>query len=209
MAVTQITHLRYIGLSTDTKPIAGVVRGARFLETDHNVEEYVFDGSSWVSFNPVITQEQDQRVHNGQTWIISSLFEGVSSDAFADIVLTVPASGFLLIFLQASEGAAFGHVYEGPTVTGGTGTSALVYNAKRSVGQSGAPTAVAGQTVTDVGTELLTWYNGGGTGGNAQGGGFARDTQMDITEGLYLYRLQNKKGSAADMSWELSAYESE
>ena len=37
---------RYVGLSTDTKPTAGVAAGATFDETDTGYR-WVYDGSAW------------------------------------------------------------------------------------------------------------------------------------------------------------------
>lgn len=48
MAVQLVTNiLRYIGLSTDTKPTSVPV-GSMFLATDIGCN-YLYDGSSWVS----------------------------------------------------------------------------------------------------------------------------------------------------------------
>lgn len=208
MTVVQHSQLLYSGLSTDVKPTVGVVTGSRFIETDHNIEAYLWDNFSWHPLFNVVSLEQNQRVHNGQMWIISALYEAVADDANADLIFTVKAPGMHMTFRVASQGAIFAHIYENPTVTGATGTTALVINARRETGDGGAPTAIAGQTVTNVGTEIMTWYAPGGSGGNAQGGALTHEIEIALEEAaVYLFRMTNKKGNAADMSWALNAYE--
>ena len=48
MAVILLKHYeRYIGLSTDVKPVNGVPRGSTFFEEDTS-KLYAFDGAAWV-----------------------------------------------------------------------------------------------------------------------------------------------------------------
>ena len=56
MAVLQETRIeRYIGLSTDTKPV-GVPVGSKFYEYDTRVEFITYDGTNWLTTPPAIKE---------------------------------------------------------------------------------------------------------------------------------------------------------
>lgn len=206
MAFRQLTVYEYLCLSTDTKTIVGINIGARCYETDAS-EWFIFDGSAWFELEQPVIQTEHKRVHLGKEWDISAIYDAVVDDANADLVVTTGVKELHVLHNEAASGDAYGYVYEAPTVTGGTGTPATVMNSNRVVGDAGAPTALVDPTITDVGTKLVQWFSPGGTGGKASGEGGSRDTEIVLAPSTdYLFRLTNKKGNNAIISWTLHAY---
>ncbi len=207
MAFIKLSDYEYIALAADVKTTAGVFIGSRTREYDTG-EEYFFDGTAWREIDRVVVTIEHKQVHNGRMWDISTLFEAVEDDAVADLVLEVGSEELYIDFTEMSAGAAHCTIHEGPTVTAATGTAANVKNANRTTGDSGAITALKGPTITGTGTELVAWYSAGGTGGNSDGGQTGRESGMILKINTkYLFRVTNKKGNAADISWLIHAYE--
>lgn len=205
MTFKKVTQLGYIALSTDVKSTDGVVFGAKLLETDSG-RSYVYDGTSWINFDPVNIPWSHHRIHMGKTFYISHLFEAVADDANADIILTVGAVELHMIFSIAAEGSSHGFLTEGPDFS--VGSTLTPRNADRDEGDGGAPTAVHTPTVTDVQAVLIEEYIPGGSGGNASGGAaeWEREWNLLPTED-YLFRVTNKSGGTADISIIIQAYE--
>ena len=206
MAHRKLTEYLYLALSSDVKTTVGVTTGARTTETDTDTD-WCFDGIIWYKLSNVTFSVEHKRVHEGVMWDISELYETVGNNNEANLVIehTIQLHA---AFQIASEGAAFVSIFEAPTITGGTGTNAIITNARRPTGDSGAPTALKNPTITDDGTKLAEWYSPGGSGGNANGWAADRLSEIILTaDTKYLFRMVNKKGGNADMSWVLHAYE--
>ncbi len=207
MTFVRLSEYECVALAADVKTIAGTVIGAHCLEYDTG-EEWYFDGTAWREIDRVVVQIEHKQVHNGRMWDISGLFISIADDAVADLVLEVGSDELYIDTTESSAGDRHGSIHESPTVTGGTGSAALVKNANRATGDSGAITALKGPTITNTGTLLVEWYSSGGTGGNATGGQAGRESGMILKMNTkYLFRLTNKKGNAADISWLIHAYE--
>ncbi len=206
MTVVKLQGGNYMGLSTDDKPTSDVPPGVRFTEYD-NDRNWIFDGASWREIEDVVLDSPHKWVHLGKMWAISGRFLSVADSAHADMVLEVGAIGLHVIWETRSAGDHHGSIHEAPTVTT-AGTPATVSNQNRNIGDAGAPVGKKSPTITDTGTELLTWLLPGGTGGQASGG--MRPSREEIVfapNTKYLFRSTNKKGQTADMCWMLHAYE--
>lgn len=204
MAFTKLSDYWYTALSTDVKITVGVIIGARLIEYDTDIQ-WVFDGTTWREIEGVNIPYEHKRVHLGKMWDISALFEAVADDASADVVIehTIELHA---VYGIAAAGAGHIFIYEAPTIS--SGTSAVVANACRPIGDDGAPTGTQGPTVAEVGTKRFEGYHPGGSGGNAPGGANMRDVEFILcADTKYLFRLTNKKGQAADISWAIFAYE--
>ncbi|KKM88484.1 hypothetical protein LCGC14_1258330 [marine sediment metagenome] len=207
MTFVRLSEYECVALAADVKTIAGTVIGAHCLEYDTG-EEWYFDGTAWREIDRVVVQIEHKQVHNGRMWDISGLFISIANDAVADLVLEVGSDELYIDFSEASSGAGYAAIYEGPTVTAETGTAAFVKNSNRTTGDSGAITALKNPTITGLGTQLIEWFSAGGTGGNSDGGTAGRESGMLLKINTkYLFRLTNKKGNAADISWLIHAYE--
>lgn len=206
MAWVQHTQLFFTALSTDSKITVGVISGANLLELDTD-QQYIFDGTAWSRFENVAIPWVHKRGHLGKMWNFSNLYIDIANDANADLVVEVGDDSLHTLFRESAEGAVWVYIYEAPTVTDATGTAATVKNQNRIIGDAGGPTVLVNPTIEDTGTLLMSWYNSGGTGGNAQGGGAEFDTELILAPATkYLFRMTNKKGNAAELSWMLHSY---
>lgn len=207
MAFRKLSEFRYLALKADLKSVSSSITiGALCWETDADVE-CIYDGTAWVELQRIVTNIEHKRIHQGLMWNISELFEAVNNNAEANLVIehTIELHA---AFQIASEGAAFVSIFEAPTVTDATGSNAVVANARRATGDSGKPTALKDPTITNNGTLIAEWYNPGGSGGNANGWAAERESEIILTaDTKYLFRMVNKKGNAADLSWVVHAYE--
>ena len=207
MAFTKLTEYEYVALAADVKTTVGVTIGARLLEVDTDIE-WIFDGTAWHEIERVIKQTAHKQIQLGFMWDVSTLFIEVANDANADLIFEVGSIESHTVFTVQTEGGAHGFIYEEPTVTAATGITAIIKNANRTTGDSGAPVALQGPTITDLGTLIFEWFIPGGSGGNANGGDASRDSELVLKANTkYLFRLTNKKGNAADMSIALHTYE--
>lgn len=205
MSFTTLTEYLHLCLSTDVKTTTGITIGSKCIETDTD-HTFIFDGSAWIELENVAIVSEHKRVHLGLMWDITALFETVADDAHADLTVTSGSKELHCIYAAASEGNAHIFVYEAPTTS--AGSAALVKNANRVTGDSGAPIAIKAPTVGNVGTRLTEGFIAGGRGGNAGGGGDERGTEIILAPSTkYLFRVTNKKGSNGDIGWALHAYE--
>lgn len=204
MSFTKLSDYSYTALSTDAKTTAGVNIGARLVEYDTDIH-WIFDGTAWREIENVAITYEHKKIHNGEMWDISARYAAVANNANADLVVE-HTEQLHCFFSESAAGAVFVDVYEGPTISGGS--AGMAKNARRPSGDTGAPTVTVGPTVNTTGDKIFEGYDPGGKGGNAPGGSQTRDSEriLDINT-KYLFRLTNKKGSAADMAWALLAYE--
>ncbi len=198
----KLTEYEYLSGEVDLRnTILEVTIGARGFGADTG-HWFIFDGVLWKRAENVVISDEHKQVHNGKMWDISTLHVGVVNDLFADLVIENGADELHCVFTESTSGSAHASISEAPTVTAATGTAAIVKNANRAVGDTGAPTALKDPTITDIGTLLVEWFDNGGIGGAAAGGSTNRDTELILKPSTkYLFRMANKQGSAADMSW--------
>jgi len=207
MTVIRVTQSLFTGLAADTKPTNAPI-GSVFVETDNHFE-FLWNGVIWVEREQIRTAVEHQRIHNGDMWMIGTdIAVDVAEAANLDLVVTTPAAKELhTVGDLDAEGKAYFMLYETPTLGAG-GTPAIVKNANRTVGDSGAPTASVGRTISAVGTLLTAHVVPGGTGGNAGGAETGRESEFILAANTsYLFRITNKKGNASDISLNLFAYE--
>ncbi len=206
MAFTKISQRFYIALSSDVKTTDGVIKGSICRETDTE-RECIFDGSVWIILDPVRIAWEHHRVHIGKMWRASKRFGSVDNNSSADIVVNVGLISLHTVFNFAAGGDADWFLYEGTVHDSANAVN--VRNASRPTGDTGAP-SVFSPAVSDIGTEIHTFFAPGGTAGVAQGTSGNRENEWILKPSTnYLFRITNVAGQAKKMSWDLDFYEAQ
>ena len=154
-------------------------------------------------------------IHEGETYQISH--QGVKNDGqtISAYLQTPNINTWAHILLNwSSGGAAFGRIYEAPTITANTGTSAVAYNRNRnsantSMVLNNATVPVAGACSTDAtktgdGTIIYTEYAGAGK----QEGAMAREDHEFILKQNTKYLFEVESDAAGiQLSLNITWYE--
>lgn len=149
-----------------------------------------------------------QRTHEGVVYSHNQIFAGVTNDADIEVLMQVPAGMYPHIRIQQNAGGdAEMRVFEGSTFSA-AGTAVTPRNRNRNVPDASAVTLTHTPTITVPGTELVTLFVPGGSGGNASGANgiiFEEFILKPSTD--YLFRGTNRAGIAQDMNSVLTWYE--
>jgi len=150
------------------------------------------------------------KVHQGNFYNISKLFENVADDSNAEILLKVGSNKKLhFTTIVTVGGTSHVYLYESPTVSD-NGTQLAIYNMNRSSSNTSDATAYYSPTVASAGTELSSVLAEGGTGPKAIGSQARNDGEWILEKSTdYLIRVTNKSGAVNDISIEIAFYESD
>lgn len=141
-----------------------------------------------ISNLPVTIPYDHHQIHEGETWHWYFAWDNLASASSLDLVFTVPnitiSSGSSAVTLcphfryeVETNDLATVIFYEGPTVTGGTGTARTPLNHERNGTYTPKLTILEAPTVTNVGTEIdrerflataVGLSAGGGVGGSVE-----------------------------------------
>lgn len=138
------------------------------------------------------------QIHLGQLFSVGYGAEGIADDGVVEILLQVPTTldeAHIRIDGVAGGNAQF-FLFEGTTFSA-AGTSLTSINQNRKSANTALVTATHTPTITGDGTEIVSGYIVGGSGGNAQGGIAALFQEIALNPGDdYLLRLKNLAGTA-------------
>ena len=160
---------------------------------------------------PTITTDH-ANIHAGEGFSVSNYAEGVADDGYLYLEFKTPTSSYvhMKVMNALADGLARFDVVEAPTLT--TGSNAVTGSNLRRV----PPIATCGCTIktnpTSIsgGTVIRSYYIGGGTGWNANGGGNNVDTEIVLAQNTtYLFRIQNLAGGVKALSLWLFWYDEE
>lgn len=147
------------------------------------------------------------KVHDGEAYRVSHIFEQVADDATASYYLTTSATKETHIKVSvAAEGLAFARAYSGATVSGGT--AQVARNLK--IGDAGVADTLFSYTssVTNAGTLEFETIIPGGTGNKTVGDTARTDGEWEVEKSTtMLFTLVNKGAAAKEMSMTAEFYE--
>lgn len=149
------------------------------------------------------------KVHEGNVFIVSKIFTSVANDGYADLRIKTGANkdAHAEIFIS-TEGKAYAYSYSGTTYTvDGTQLTAINRNSNFTGGNE--TIAYHTPTINVLGTQRFEQMMGGGVGvGNQLAGSLSErlETVHKVNSDI-LIRVQNKAGTAKDISMYVVWYE--
>lgn len=160
---------------------------------------------------PAVLNYAHHEIHSGSTFVVSYKSPDASPVADNGVVtftITTHAKYAHILFRAACGGDMEGELYEGPTVTAGTGTALTPRNKNRASGKNHSVGVRVGMTIGAVGTLLENEFMPGRTGPLAVGGASStRDEWVLAPSTVYLVRITNRSGGAQPMSLAAEWYE--
>ena len=150
-------------------------------------------------------------IHGGSTFLVSYKSPdaaNIPDNGTIAFVITVHAKYAHMLFRAACGGDMEGELYEGTTVTAGTGVGMFEYNKNRASTKANTVGVRRDMTVVAAGTLLENEFIPGGTGGNAVGGASMARAEWILAPGtVYMVRVTNRAGNAQPMSLAVEWYE--
>jgi len=215
MSVKLITSIhRYSGISTDTKPTAGVAVGSTFWETDIGANNE-YDGSDWIQVFPqidniltgslVTIDVLHHEVHEGEHYTATYAETLASGSASIILVETAASSVTDIHFIAVLDTSAGGTMLFSEAPGSTVGTTVVAYNNKRESTDTATMTVTRDAAVTTAGTILETGVLGGGA--SKKTGGASGSRNEWILNHETRYSLEFTSSAATNVAWNLLWYE--
>jgi len=150
-------------------------------------------------------------IHEGSTFLVS--YKSPDANPIADnatisYIITTHGKYVHMLARGACGGDAEAALYEGTTVTAGTGTAMTAFNKNRASIKAPTVGVRRDMTVDTVGTLIENEFIPGGTGPQAVGGaGVSRAEWVLALNTIYMVRITNRAGNAQPMSLAIEWYE--
>lgn len=160
---------------------------------------------------PAVLDYAHHEIHEGSTFVAS--YKSPDASPVADngtvlFILTTHALYAHIEFRAACGGDAEGELYEGTTVTAGTGAALTAYNKNRSSLTISTVGVRRGMTIVGAGTLIENEFLPGGTGPLAVGGASTSRAEWILAPNtVYMVRITNRSGGAQPMSLAAEWYE--
>jgi len=160
---------------------------------------------------PAVIDYAHHEIHSGSTFVAS--YKSPDASPVADngtiiFILTTHAKYAHILFRAACGGDMEGELYEGTTVTAGTGSAQAVYNKNRASTKTPTVGVRRGMTVATAGTLIENEFMAGGTGPQGVGGATASRAEWVLAPStVYMVRITNRAGNAQPMSLAAEWYE--
>lgn len=154
---------------------------------------------------------QHHEIHEGSTFLVS--YKSPDAAPVADngtilFIITTHAKYAHMAFRAACGGDMEGELYEGTTVTAGTGFAMVEYNKNRASAKAATVGVRRQMTIVAVGTLIENEFVPGGTGPQAVGGAAATRAEWVLAPNtVYMVRITNRAGNAQPMSLAIEWYE--
>lgn len=161
----------------------------------------------------VVQNYTEANVKNGLQFEMSGNNDAVAAGGNVDIVFTVGSKPVIvkerIVAFTGTKITA--QVFEAPTVTGGTGTTVVVYNLNRISPAATTVSALLGQTVTNNGTKVgadTVAYGGSGVGQSVVSTFAAQGAERILKPNTkYLLRITNGDAAAQKIAVYATWYE--
>lgn len=222
----------YLGLSSDSKPTSGILKGSTFTETDTGLV-YKFDGSSWFPAGDIITgidfvsgksgvdasteslqvvDYEHHEIHSGSHYHIADV-EDLSINNVFDMQFTTPniTKWSHLTFKLDTEAETLWYIYEGVViVTPGT-TITPLNNNRNSTNTSGNTIAgILNTSVANANSDTTvagaTIISHGIIGAGRSGGSASRENELILKQNT-IYSLRAIASAAGYISFTVEWYE--
>jgi len=150
-------------------------------------------------------------IHEGSTFLVS--YKSPDANPIADnatisYIITTHGKYAHLLARGGCGGDAEAALYEGTTVTAGTGTAMTAFNKNRASAKAPTVGVRRDMTVDTVGTLIENEFIPGGTGPQAVGGaGVSRAEWVLAPNTIYMVRITNRAGNAQPASLAIEWYE--
>lgn len=148
-------------------------------------------------------------IHEGRLFEVSHIFAAVADAASAEILITTGTKAVHLRSRADTEGKSYGYLFE-DAVASVAGTGLTNVNRDRNSANTAETVVTHTPTLTSDGTQLTETLipGGGAVGGNVIGGSLNSFEEFELKpNSVYLIRLTNESGAAADMAASLVFYE--
>lgn len=172
--------------------------------------------------NPYLNIDQDgglvtidhshHQMHRGNYYNAGYTWTALADNGTAQLFIVAPANAYVHIVWRATVGGdSLGFLYEGTTVTGGSGTgiSAWSTNRYRNAGVAGTKVFHGPEGVNVTGTGLIySSYIPAGAGPRSIGGEMRQGSEWQLSAGnTYLMRMVNHGGGTKTAMLDLEWYE--
>lgn len=159
----------------------------------------------------VVISAEHHEIHEGETFLVSYKSADAAPIADNGAVLFVITTHSRYAHMTARAGCGGdmeAELYEGTTVTAGTGTAMTAYNKNRASTEAATVGVRRGMTVAGAGTLLENEFIAGGTGPLAVGGASSTRAEWVLnTSTVYMVRITNRSGAVQPMSLAIEWYE--